>query len=212
MLGAVMFGWLGTVQDHLPASSPGARPRRPGVPHGPGEGCRTTGTPARERGAAPPRQPGTLRAADRVWLAALARLMPPNRWAEVFPVTPATLLAWHRRLAAKKYDTSKRRKPGRPPTVPGITRLIVRLAKENPLRGHRPGGWRGRRVAAGSAQWAGIAGQPPIDTIFVYSERQLGPVHHGRVTFGGKWQGVFGAIWLPVGARLWLSRSTVVDT
>ncbi len=32
---------------------------------------------------------------------------------------------------------SKRRKPGRPPTAAGIARLIVRLAKENPLRGHR---------------------------------------------------------------------------
>ncbi len=71
--------------------------------------------------------------ADRVWLAALARLIPRRRWTEVFPVTPATLLAWHRRLAAKKYDTSKRRKPGCPPTVPGIARLVVRLAKENPL-------------------------------------------------------------------------------
>jgi hypothetical protein len=50
--------------------------------------------------------------ADRVWLAALARLIPRNHWAEVFPVTPATLLAWHRRLAAKKYNTSKQRKPG----------------------------------------------------------------------------------------------------
>src|SRR5689334_24005093 len=60
--------------------------------------------------------------ADRVWLAALARLIPRNRWAEVFPVTPATLLVWHRRLAARKYDTSKRRKHGRPPTVPGVTR------------------------------------------------------------------------------------------
>jgi len=58
--------------------------------------------------------------ADRAWFAALARLVPRRRWAEVFPVTPATLLAWHRRLAAKKYDTSKRRKPGRPPTSPGI--------------------------------------------------------------------------------------------
>ena len=75
--------------------------------------------------------------ADRVWLAALARLVPHGRWAGVFPVTPATLLAWHRSLAAKKYDTSKRRKPGRPPTVPGIARLVVRLAKENPLWGHR---------------------------------------------------------------------------
>ena len=56
---------------------------------------------------------------------------------DVFPVTPATLLAWRRRLAGGKYDTSKRREPGRPPTVPGIARLVVRLAKENPLWGHR---------------------------------------------------------------------------
>ena len=75
--------------------------------------------------------------ADRVWLGALARLIPRGRWAEIFPITPATLLAWHRRLAAGKYDTSKQRTPGRPPTGPGITRLVVRLAKENPLWGHR---------------------------------------------------------------------------
>jgi len=75
--------------------------------------------------------------ADRAWLAALARLIPRRRWSEVFPVTPATLLAWHRRLAASKYDTSGRRKPGRPPKSPTITRLVVRLAKENPLWGYR---------------------------------------------------------------------------
>jgi len=75
--------------------------------------------------------------ADRVWFAALARLLPRRRWPEIFPVTPATLLAWHRRLAAKKYDTSKRRKPGRPPAARSITRLVVRLAKENPLWGYR---------------------------------------------------------------------------
>src|SRR5580704_7900195 len=75
--------------------------------------------------------------ADRAWFAALARLVPRGRRAEVFSVTPATLLAWHRRLAAKKYDTSRRRRPVRPPTVPGIARLVVRLAKENPLWGHR---------------------------------------------------------------------------
>jgi len=74
--------------------------------------------------------------ADRAWFAVLARLVPRRRWAGLFPVTPATLLAWHRRLAARKYDTSKRRKPGRPPAVPGAARLVVRLAKENPLWGH----------------------------------------------------------------------------
>jgi len=74
---------------------------------------------------------------DRMWLAALARLLPRRRWTDIFPVTPATLLAWHRRLAAKKYHTSERRKPGRPPTVPSSARLVVRLARENPLWGHR---------------------------------------------------------------------------
>ena len=61
--------------------------------------------------------------ADRVWFAALAQLIPRGRWAGVFPVTPATLLAWHRRLAARKYDTSNRRKPGRPPAIRSIARL-----------------------------------------------------------------------------------------
>jgi hypothetical protein len=71
--------------------------------------------------------------ADRVWLAALARLIPRTRWSDVFPVTPETLLAWHRKLAAKKYDTSRQSAPGRPPTARSIARLVVRLAKENPL-------------------------------------------------------------------------------
>ena len=75
--------------------------------------------------------------ADRVWLAALARLISRARWSDVFPVTPATLLAWHRKLAAKKYDTSRQRALGRPPTVRSIARLVVRLAKENPRWGYR---------------------------------------------------------------------------
>jgi hypothetical protein len=73
-----------------------------------------------------------------VWFAALARLLPCGRWTGIFPVTPATpatLLAWHRKLACGKYDTSKRCKPGRPPTAPGIARLVVRLGRENPLWG-----------------------------------------------------------------------------
>jgi transposase InsO family protein len=74
---------------------------------------------------------------DRAWFAALTRFIPRRRWAEVFPVTPATLLAWHRRLATRKYDTSTRRRPGRPPTVRSIARLTIRLARENPLWGYR---------------------------------------------------------------------------
>jgi len=44
--------------------------------------------------------PKRYKLADRLWLAALSSLIPRRRWAQVFPVTPATLLAWHRRLIA----------------------------------------------------------------------------------------------------------------
>jgi putative transposase len=47
------------------------------------------------------------------------------------------LLVWHRKLTGKKYDTSRRRKPGRPPTVRSIARLAVRLTRENPRWGYR---------------------------------------------------------------------------
>src|SRR5215472_16299094 len=42
-------------------------------------------------------------------------------------VTPATLLAWHRRLIAEKYDGSKRRGPDRPRRRDEIQQLEVRL-------------------------------------------------------------------------------------
>jgi putative transposase len=70
--------------------------------------------------------------AGRIWFAAVAPLLPRRRGTEIFPVTPATLLAWRRKLAAGKYDTSGRRRPGRPPTVPGTARRGVRRANENP--------------------------------------------------------------------------------
>ena len=46
-------------------------------------------------------------------------------------VTPETLLAWHRKLIARKYDGSKQRGPGRPRTPDEIQLLVVRLATEN---------------------------------------------------------------------------------
>ena len=52
-------------------------------------------------------------------------------------VTPETLLAWHRKLIARKYDGSKRRGPGRPPTQDDIQQLVVRMATENRDWGYR---------------------------------------------------------------------------
>ncbi|ONI91565.1 integrase [Saccharothrix sp. ALI-22-I] len=75
--------------------------------------------------------------ADRFWFAALSGLVDRRRWREVFPVTPGTLLAWHRRLVARKWDYTAHRRTGRPPTRAAIKSLVLRLARENPRWGHR---------------------------------------------------------------------------
>ncbi len=66
---------------------------------------------------------------DRLWIAALSRLVPRRRWGEVFAVTPATLLAWHRRLVARKWDYTSRRRPRRPSTSAAIRTLVIRIAQ-----------------------------------------------------------------------------------
>ncbi|MER5995446.1 helix-turn-helix domain-containing protein [Streptomyces viridosporus] len=76
--------------------------------------------------------------ADRFWFAALSSLLPRRRWAQVFPVQPGTVPAWHRRLTAQKWDHAKRRgRTGRPPTPAALKKLVLRLAEENPRWGHR---------------------------------------------------------------------------
>ena len=52
-------------------------------------------------------------------------------------VTPETLLAWHRKLIAKKYDGRASRMPGRPRTVAEVEALVVRMAEENRDWGYR---------------------------------------------------------------------------
>lgn len=52
-------------------------------------------------------------------------------------VTPETLLAWHRKLIAQKYDGSGKRGPGRPPAAAELQALILRLAGENRDWGYR---------------------------------------------------------------------------
>jgi putative transposase len=85
------------------------------------------------------RQAGRVRyqPSDRLWPAALSRLIPRRRQGEVFAVTPAALLAWHRRLVTRRWDYTSRRRPGRPPTAAAIRKLVIRIAAGNPRWGHR---------------------------------------------------------------------------
>lgn len=71
-------------------------------------------------------------------LAARAKALERRALAEVATiVTPETLLAWHRKLIARKYDGSARRGPGRPRTEAGIESLVVQMAVENRDWGYR---------------------------------------------------------------------------
>ena len=51
-------------------------------------------------------------------------------------VTPDTILRWHRKLVAKKFDSSDKRKPGRPRIRQEIVAAIVRFARDNPAWGY----------------------------------------------------------------------------
>src|SRR5713226_3483364 len=71
-------------------------------------------------------------------LAAKAKGLGRKLLAEVATiVTPETLLAWHRKLIARKYDGSQQRGPGRPRTQERIQDLVVRMATENRDWGYR---------------------------------------------------------------------------
>ena len=52
-------------------------------------------------------------------------------------MTPATVLAWHRPLVARKWTYPQRSSRGRPPTMAAIKKLVVAMARTNPGWGHR---------------------------------------------------------------------------
>src|SRR5918999_767975 len=70
---------------------------------------------------------------DRRTLAEIGKKLGKQALAEVATiVTPDTILAWHRKLVAKKFDGSQQRKAlGRPKISQELEQLVVRLAQEN---------------------------------------------------------------------------------
>jgi hypothetical protein len=81
-LDAVMVGWPDATQDHLHADVPGTRRGRPGAPQRRAKDAEMLAL--RHENAVLRRHVGRVRyePADRVWLAALARLLPLSRWAD----------------------------------------------------------------------------------------------------------------------------------
>jgi putative transposase len=112
-----------------------------------------------------PRRP-PMTGTDRLLLAAASRLLPRPRWRS-FIITPATLLAWHRRLVAKRWTFARR--PGRPPMRRQIRELVLRLARDNPRWGYQRivGELKGLGFAVSSTTvrtWLRAAGLGPVGT------------------------------------------------
>ena len=90
-----------------------------------------------------------------MFLAALARILPRERWGSPF-VRPETIRRWHRSLLARWW-TYPQRRPGRPATDADLRALIVRLARENP-------GWGYRRI---QGELARLGGQIAASTVWL---------------------------------------------
>jgi len=75
---------------------------------------------------------------ERRTLAELGKQLGIKALAEVVSVVkPETLLAWHRKLIARKFDGSPYRQyPGRPHINPAIEKLIIQFAQENRTWGY----------------------------------------------------------------------------
>jgi transposase InsO family protein len=71
--------------------------------------------------------------AERKTLAEIGKRLGKQALADVATIVkPDTILAWHRKLVAQKFDGSRqRRSPGRPTIDPALEALIVRMAQEN---------------------------------------------------------------------------------
>ena len=79
-----------------------------------------------------------LNDADRIRLAEIGKRLGRKALAEVARIVrPETIMAWHRRLVARKFDGTKHRKAmGRPPTPAALTALVLRVAEENRTWGY----------------------------------------------------------------------------
>ena len=75
--------------------------------------------------------------AGRLWLAAVSRPIPRRRWDEGVRRDPRDPARLEPATGHRKWDYTNRRRPGRPPTAAATRKLVIRIAADNPARGHR---------------------------------------------------------------------------
>ena len=116
-------------------------------------------------------------------------------------VTPDTLMRWHRRLVAQKWDFSKRRGPGRPGLMREISQLIVRMALENP-------GWGYTRIQGALANLSHKVARGTVCNVLKRNGIEPAPERSKRTT----WSTFLKAHWKALAAsdfftvEVWTSR------
>jgi len=99
-------------------------------------------------------------------------------------VSPDTLMRWHRKLVAQKYDFSRRRGPGRPGIMREISQLIVRMAVDNP-------GWGYTRIQGALANLGHKVGRGTVSNVLKANGLEPAP-ERGRHT---RWSTFLKAHW-----------------
>jgi hypothetical protein len=120
-------------------------------------------------------------------------------------VTPQTLLAWHRKLIAKKYDSSGvRRRVGRPPTRDELRNLVIKMAEENR-------GWGYTRIRGALANLGHEIGRGTISDILKGTGMEPAPERERKTT----WAEFLKTHWAVLGAtdfftvEVWTLRGLV---
>jgi len=92
-------------------------------------------------------------------------LTPKERTESCQVVKPETLLAWFPKFCAKKYDSSKKRGPGRPRTDEDRRKLVIELATANPGWGYTKirDALRGMKIEVGRTTIADILKQEGLE-------------------------------------------------
>jgi putative transposase len=91
-------------------------------------------------------------------------------------VSPDTLMRWHRRLVAEKWNFAHRRGPGRPGVMREISALIVRMAQENPSWGYT-------RIQGALANLKHKVGRGTVTNVLRRNGIELAPSRGTRTTW-----------------------------
>src|SRR6266496_4048829 len=143
--------------------------------------------------------------AERALLARKAKAMGRKALLELETiVSPDTLLRWHRRLIAEKWNFVHRRGPGRPGIMRRISDLIVRMARDNP-------GWGYTRIQGALGNLGHRVGRATIANVLKRSGIEPSPERSKRTT----WSTFLKAHWKVLAAsdfltaEVWTSRGLV---